>query len=82
MNYLFAPSEDRAAWFLKYNGFGLDRYNTQVRLSWNNRWAGEKYTDADSLYMLDGIPEHMMRTIEYNLSRSPGTPQGISVEER
>lgn len=82
MNYLFAVSEDRAEWFLRNNGFGLDRYNTLVRLSYNNRWVGEKYTANDTLYLLDGCPPEMTRTVEYNVSRSPSAPQGVSVEER
>lgn len=82
MNYLFAPSQDRADWFLRNNGFGLDRYNTRVRLSYNNRWTGEKYSSDDTLYILDGCGPEMTQLIEYNVSRSPSAPQGVSVEER
>ena len=82
MNYLFAPNYERADAFFRNNGFGVERGNTLVRLSYNNLWVGEKYSDADTLYILDGCPSFMTEIIEYNVSRSPSAPQGVSVEER
>lgn len=80
MNYLFAPSESRALDFLKYNRFGLDD-RVKIRTA-SSRLEGERYTEGDVLYVLDGCPPKMMARLQTNILISKRAPQVISVEER
>lgn len=80
MNYLFAPSESRAQNFLRDNHFGLDD-RANIRLSYHD-FIGEKYTEADTLYVLDGCPPKMLADIQANVLFSRRAPRTISVEER
>lgn len=80
MNYLFAPSESRALDFLRHNTFGLDD-RVKIRTA-TSRLHGEKYSDGDTLYILDGCPNTMLATVQINSMISPSKPRIVSVDER
>lgn len=81
MNYLYAPNERRAQYYLSNNGFGLDRSNTKVRLNYSN-CLGETYTEGDVIYVLDDCDPYLIAQLHLNVTRSGGAPRVISVEER
>ena len=80
MDYIFAPNEARAQQFLRDNRFGLDD-RAKVRLCYADM-LGERYTDQDSLYVLDGVTAQTLTYIQINVAKSKTGPRLISVEER
>lgn len=80
MNFVIAPSESRALDFLRTNGFGLD---DRVKIRVNARSAvGEIYTEADTLYILDGCSPELLDSVQRNAVKARSKPRVISVEER
>ena len=80
MDYIFAPNEERAHRFLRENRFGLDD-RAKIRLCYADM-LGERYTDADTIYVLDGVTAQTLTYIQINVAKSKATPRLISVEER
>ncbi len=80
MNFLFAPNESRAQNFLKDNHFGLDD-RTVVRLDYHGT-DGMRFYDEDVIYLLDGLSERALDTLQRNIAIGKTQPRVISVEER
>jgi len=80
MDYVFAPNEARAQQFLKDNRFGLDD-RAKIRLCYSEM-LGERYTDHDTLYVLDGVTAQTLTYLQINVAKSGAQPRLVSVEER